>query len=306
MTRRPTLAVLAASAIALQAGVPAAGQSPSPADPPDRSNPAPPPNAAPTVNLLGLEADPLEEAIVTDRPDFTESALAVPRGHAQLEGGYTFTYDSGDGVRRSEHVYPEFLLRVGLVREWELRVAWDGWIHGEEVFREANDAGRRVVVTDRADGAGDMSLGVKRHLWDQDGLRPDFGLIVEADLPTGGRDQTSGDVDPGMKLLWGYDLTDSLGLAGNVNCAVPTSGNERFFQVSASISLAVSLTDRLGFYTEYFGFYPADFDNSDAHVANGGFTYLITDNLQLDVRAGVGLNDEADDFFAGAGFAVRF
>jgi hypothetical protein len=39
---------------------------------------------------------------------------------------------------------------------------------------------------------------------------------------------------------------------------------------------------------------------------NGGFTWLITENLQLDWRAGFGLNEEADDFFTGAGFGIRF
>jgi hypothetical protein len=38
---------------------------------------------------------------------------------------------------------------------------------------------------------------------------------------------------------------------------------------------------------------------------NGGFSYLITDNFMWDIRAGVGLNDAADDFFTGTGFSVR-
>ncbi len=37
--------------------------------------------------------DPMQEPLVTDRPDFTESTEAVPAGHLQLEAGYTFTLD---------------------------------------------------------------------------------------------------------------------------------------------------------------------------------------------------------------------
>ena len=51
----------------------------------------------PTTNVLGLEAEPLTEPLVTDRPDFTESTLTVPFGHVQLETGYTFTYDDEGG-----------------------------------------------------------------------------------------------------------------------------------------------------------------------------------------------------------------
>jgi hypothetical protein len=38
----------------------------------------------------------------------------------------------------------------------------------------------------------------------------------------------------------------------------------------------------------------------------GGLVYFITDNLAVDVRAGVGLNRQANDFLAGAGFSVRY
>jgi hypothetical protein len=34
-------------------------------------------------------------------------------------------------------------------------------------------------------------------------------------------------------------------------------------------------------------------------------TYLITNNIQWDLRAGVGLNQAADDFFTGTGISIR-
>jgi hypothetical protein len=37
----------------------------------------------------------------------------------------------------------------------------------------------------------------------------------------------------------------------------------------------------------------------------GGFTFLVNDDLQLDVSAGAGLNDAAPDFFVAAGVAWR-
>lgn len=42
------------------------------------------------------------------------------------------------------------------------------------------------------------------------------------------------------------------------------------------------------------------------HYFNGGFTYRVTPNFQLDIRAGLGLSRAADDFFTGTGFAVRY
>ena len=42
------------------------------------------------------------------------------------------------------------------------------------------------------------------------------------------------------------------------------------------------------------------------HYFDGGFTYRVSNNLQLDVRGGVGLNEAAADYFTGAGAVVRF
>ncbi|HWL93385.1 MAG TPA: transporter [Phycisphaerae bacterium] len=261
---------------------------------------------APARNILGLDAEPLTGPLVTDRPDFTESTSTIPYGHLQLEGGYTFSYDSGDGERNMDHTYPEMLARIGLVKNVELRIAWLGWSHSSQMHRERSEEGRYLKLTDFENGPTDMNLGFKFHLLDQKEWIPDFGVIVDASIPVGAQNKTSGDVDPTVKWLWAYDLGHDFAISGNVNFAVPTSENGRFFQAASSISLSHAFTDRLGGYVEYFGFYPNDRGQSDAHYTNGGLTFLVTDNFQLDIRAGVGLNDEADDFFTGIGFAYRW
>lgn len=79
----------------------------------------------------------------------------------------------------------------------------------------------------------------------------------------------------------------------------------RFAQTSASLTTSFALTDSLGMYVEYFGMYPNARNADCAHYINGGFIFPVTEDLQFDIRAGAGLNDEADDFFVGAGFAIR-
>jgi Putative MetA-pathway of phenol degradation len=264
------------------------------------------PTPPPPVNFLGLDAAPLDEPLISDRPDFTESTAVVPFGHAQLEGGYTFTYDREDDVRTRDQTFPEFLLRAGLAKDWELRVGWVGWSLTNEFFHERDRRNRPIDVKEHDDAATDTSLGFKVHLWEQKGLIPDFGVIGELSIPSGATSKTSGDVDPQVKLLWSYELTERLSLSGNVNLAVPTSNGQRFFQTAASISLGCGITDWLGSYVEYFGFYPNDLGTDCAHSVNGGLTFLINNNLQFDVRTGVGLNEEADDLFTGAGFVIRW
>lgn len=271
----------------------------------DESNSQSAESAARYVNFLGLDAAPLTEPIITDRPDFTESPAVVPWGHFQLESGYTYSYDDEDGVRGSDQTFPEILLRVGLVKDFELRVGWVGMSLGESWFTEQNDVGRTVDRNEHEDGATDMTVGSKLHLTDANGWVPEFSVITELGLPTGTDTKMSGDVDPQIKWLWSYDLSEKFSLSGNLNFSAPTIEDDRYFQTAASLSLGLSLTDRIGTYFEYFGFYPAAPGMDCAHSLDGGFTYLITENLQIDVRTGFGLNDEADDFFTGIGVSFR-
>jgi hypothetical protein len=253
-----------------------------------------------------LRREPLTEPLVTDRPDFTESTDAVPSGYVQLEMGYTFTYDREGEDRVRSHTMPEMLWRIGLFEDFELRIGWEGYTFEESQTLTETDRGRPVLRETWSQGANDLSLGFKYEYCEQDGLVPHFGVIGEITVPSGSAGFSSGDVDPEVKLLWAYDLTEWLSVAGNVNFAVPTEDGHRFFQTAASVSAAASITDALGTYVEYFGFYPASQHTDCAHYLNGGFTYLITNNFQVDVRAGVGLNEEAEDFFTGIGFAWRF
>jgi len=263
--------------------------------------------AAPPVERgwFRLDSAPLTDSIATDRPDFTESSRSVPRGHVQIEAGYTFTYDrEGDDRARTQTV-PEALLRVGVADGFELRFAWEGYSWTDTRTREKNEFDRTVTVDDWSQGASDMEVGMKLELTKQDGWCPESALLVMLSLPSGSAGSSSGDVDPLVGVIWAYELTDRLGIGGQVLLAAPTEDGSRFAQSSASLALGVDLTERIGAYVEYYGLYPNGPHADCAHVVDGGFTLLVTDNLQLDWRAGFGLNEEADDFFTGVGIAWR-
>jgi len=258
------------------------------------------------VNIFGFAADPIDEPLVTDRPDFTESTEAVPLGRFQLESGYTFTYDREGGERIREQGFPELLLRVGVARDFELRFGWGGYALTEREFQSESRRGRPISPEEHIQGAEDFELGFKLKIHEQRGLIPHLAILGGVTFPSGSPSASSGDVDPSLGMLWAYDLSDDLALAGQFIFATPTDDGDRFFQSAASVSLGAALTDRLGTYVEYFGFYPDAEQSDSSHTVNGGFTYLVDTNFQIDIRAGFGLNEQADDFFTGVGFAWRF
>lgn len=250
----------------------------------------------PPTGILGLVAAPIDEPLVTDRPDFTESTLAVPLGRVQIEAGLTFTRDGAGGGRHEESFEaPEMLLRLGLAQGFELRI-------GAPSYAWEDDG-----VLD-VDGLTDMGIGFKLELGEQSGARPSLAVLGELSIPTGDDAFSSDEVDPTLILAWAYDIGESgWSIAGNVGVSsLEDSMGDRFEEFTSSLALGIPLTDEFSAYAEYFGFYRHDAASGPEHFFNSGVTYLINNNTQLDFRVGLGLNGRADDFFTGAGVSFRF
>ncbi len=271
--------------------------------------PAPSPSSAPFNEPSAVPSPPaLQEpslTISTDRPSFSDGTGFVPVGHFQLETGYTYTFRDRDGVETHRHNGPEVLARIGVINDrLELRLIASGfsWIH-------TDDHGE--VST--AQGWNDLALGLKLKLTDQDRWLPRVVLGAQTTLSIGTGAISNQLPEPTLKLIWSYDLGQSLGdswnsltLGGNLNLAWPTTSGDRFTQGQASLYLAFPLLPRTTGFAEYYVIGPNSKGADAAHYTDLGATYLLTDRIQLDARVGVGLNHEADNCFAGVGISFLF
>ena len=246
----------------------------------------------------------LDEPLVTDRPDFTEASVTVGRGVAQLETGYTYTYDDEGDESVKSHSVGEPLLRVGVLADWlEFRIAWS---YTDE---EGTSGGPAGPTRQNLSGSEDLYLGLKIGLTPQEGVLPEMALVPQMTVPTGGGNRTADEVLPGVNWLYGWDITEIISFGGSTqaNRAIDDGTGRSYTEFAQSLTVGYSLTDRLGMYTEWFAFFPHSADTARAeHYFNGGFTYLLSDDVQFDIRGGQGLNDAADDWFAGTGLSIRF
>lgn len=243
--------------------------------------------------------------LVTDRPDQTESPVAVPAGLVQVESGLTLTvHDAGPYETRIVEG-PGTLVRVGLGRRAELRLAWDGWID-EDRDPDDEQLGERT-----RDGAGDGEVGVKVGLRSEAGAWPETALLVGVSLPVGDGAFSSDRLDPAIRLAFGHTLTERLSLGYNVGVDWSSEPGdegvrETFSRLVYTVALGTALTERLGAFVELFGVEPVDAPAGSEVSVDGGLTYLLRPNLQLDLSAGAGLNEEAPDAFVGAGVSYRW
>ena len=215
--------------------------------------------------------------------------------------GYTYSVDD-DGVSQVKgQSYPQTLLRVGLFADWfEFRLATTAL---EETVRTA---GVRNVAT----GSDDLNLGIKLALTEQFGILPEMVILPQMFVPIGSDAFTSDEVLPGLNWLYAWDINDRLSLAGSTqaNRVVDSLGNA-YTELAQSVAVGVSLTECIGTYGEWFVIAPHSATTADAqteHYFDGGLTFLVNNNLQFDVLAGVGLNSTAVDFFGGGGVSMRF
>lgn len=230
----------------------------------------------------------------TDRPDQTESSALVAPRHLQLEIGVQYV-DEGSSARTLAS--PTTLIRLGVIERLELRF------------------GIPTVVTefagDNATDFADPELGVKVKLWAEKGARPEAALIAGTSIPIGSDGASSERFDPAFRFAFGHTLPKGFSLGYNAGVAWTTEpddvggrSTESRFEYTAA--LGYDFTERWGGFIEVFGDVGLSDSGGAAHSVDGGVVYLVRENLQLDAAVGVGLTDDAPDWFVTAGVSYRF
>ena len=232
-------------------------------------------------------------SIVTDRPDQTESAESIPPGFIQFELGWTFTREEKGNETQENHALPETLLRVGMGRGLEARVGFSGF-----VFENQFETGESQQNT-HTSGTGDAEIGFKYEMGRWSGGQMAF--LGGISIPMGQSDFSNQYVDPSFRLLVAHSLGERLSLGYNIGIEdIRTK-----LKTPYTIALGVSVSNRFGAFIESFGAFGLTEDLAANHSLDGGFTFLASDALQFDVHVGVGLNETAEDWFIGGGFAFR-
>jgi hypothetical protein len=237
--------------------------------------------------LLPAVALGQDDPLVSDRPDFTESAVTITPGRFQIEAGVT--HGEADGAETT--AFGEFLLRIGVAAHTEIRLGLGSWL------QEAGDR----------DGAANPTLGLKQRFLRGEGARPDFAVIALTTVPLGSDEVASSQAEPAVVGAAQWDLGETIGLGVNLGWSSlhDAARDEHFSSAWLSASLGLAASDRGGLFLEGFGFDGEEPGGGNTGYLDAGATYALGPDLQLDARYGRGLNGRDDEWFAGAGFVVR-
>jgi len=253
------------------------------------------------------QRNPWCERIDTERHDFTQSATTVGRHVKQLEFGYSYFYRDHESERESSHTTPELLFRYGLSEDVELRLRWN---YAWQFISEESD---KI-------GAEPLRFGIKLQMTRQCceySLVPTSALEIRATAPTAGRDFDTGGSDYSLDYIYQWNLTKKVRFAGSTGFITNGLGDfgllpdepkqEDYIGLTQSAVLGLERNESSTFYAEWFCIYSQGLEDEFVDsVFNIGIDQYISDDFVLDLRAGIGLTDDADNSFFGVGGGYRF
>jgi hypothetical protein len=242
---------------------------------------------------------PFAEALETDRDSFTPSTTTVGACRTVVEAAYSFI-DNRDV--KETHSYPEMLVRIGVDEDIELRLGWNYEVGG--AGSDVSGAGGHEFEAGALERQSTLSYGFKGRLVSRRGWLPENSVILGGRTPTSGE---SNDTHVVATYVFGWELPARSKLDAAIRYAT-ASEDEDFFNIWApSVVYKWPLGERLEPHVEYFALFSDGKEDEFAkHYVSPGAHYLITSDLEVGVRLGWGLNDDASKFFTNAGLGWRF
>ena len=243
-------------------------------------------------NAISVGQESMREPLITDRPDQTESAFIVPAGFFQIETGFLFGRHETNSFTEDNLNLFTTLLRYGINQHFELRLGTSYLMH--ETSGWANDV--------QTSGLTPVTAGMKFKMVEEMGLVPEMAFLAIVTLPHSGKEEFSPEYTATeFRFAAEYTFSDWLGMGINLGGA--WDGSSVKPAGIYSLVLGADVGGRTGLFLEGYGELPQG--TQPDHRLDGGLTYLVKHNLQLDASAGVGLSEISPDFFVNAGLSWR-
>jgi len=253
--------------------------------------------AAGALVLPAIAAAESARELETDRDSFTFAPTTVGAATSVLESSYSFI---DNRVGPEAHSVPELLVRRGIGEKVEARLGFNyeaggaGTVSGNEVGGEdiENEEESRVLY------------GAKVETSAQTGWLPRSSAIVQGYTPVYGPSNQSTVVIGeafGWRFASGWEWTSAMRYGTGFDKA------DAFNQWAPSSVLKVPVGERWNVHVEYFGILSSGKERPiNVQYASLGGHVLATDDLEIGLRFGWGLNDTTPNFFTNVGVGLRY
>jgi hypothetical protein len=235
----------------------------------------------------------LTQHLVTDRPDATEASSTVGKGILQFETGGLFeSYKTGN-IKTENYTFNTMLIRYGILDNLELRLGWD--------FVEGVTKINNQKLDNVTSGLSPLLFGMKIDIAKENGVIPEIALIGHiSPIFSASADYRPEYTDIGFRLSLSHTLSEKSSIGYNIGAEWGNDSPEA--AAIYTLAYGYSITDKFGMYSELYGDLPKD--SSANHYWDAGFTYLVSNDLQLDTYFGTSITKGQDILF-GLGLSYR-
>jgi len=233
------------------------------------------------------------DALVTDRPDATEASSTVGKGTLQIETGGFYESFEENSIKSESYTYNTTLVRYGILDNLELRVGWD--------FTEGTTKVNGNKLDNVTSGFSPLLLGVKIDIAEESGCMPEIALIGHIfPLFTSAKDYRPETTGIDFRFSLSHTLSEKSSIGYNIGAQWGDDSSEA--AAIYTLAYGYSFTDKFGAYAELYGDLPED--SSANHYWDAGFTYLVSNNIQLDTYFGTSFT-KGQDILIGLGASFR-
>lgn len=242
----------------------------------------------------------------TDRPDKTESAYTVDAGHFQLEMDLlSYSYDRYNTLPNSARVeswaVAPLNLKLGLRNDLDAQLVL-------QTYNRVRIREHSTGVVTRQSGFGDVIPRLKYNVWGNDGGQTALALMPYVKLPTNQDQLGNNSVEGGLIVPMALELPAdfAMGLMTEFDVVRDSGGSGYHPEFINTITFSRDLIGKLGGYVEFFSLVSTEQGSSWVGTVDVGFTYGLTDNLQLDGGVNIGVTRSADDVNPFIGLSFRY
>jgi hypothetical protein len=221
-----------------------------------------------------------------NRPSKTETATVLDKGVFQFESVFETELTGDPGDREKEILFPGVMFRYGVGWGVELMLS-----NQYETYRD-----KSVSVN----GFTDIDIGAKVLLLKGNDKKTEVALVSHLFLPTGSNGISNARVGNESMVLVYHELNEKMGIEYNVGYSNFETDSKRGDLVYSFVT-DYEINDKSGIFIETYG-YLVEIEALEASV-DFGIAHQFTDNLELELAAGTGINHEM--FFALIGLSWR-
>ena len=240
-----------------------------------------------------------EAPICTDRPTKANAVCTVPAGRVQAETGLAgWSLTRMDGTRSKLLTLGASSAKFGLTAKSDLQIGFTPIAR----LTVRQDGGRQQLA-----GVGDVVIRYKRRLTG-DTSPVQAGIIPFIKLPTARRGLGNRRVEGGIAVPVSFGAGKSTFTFGpELDLLADGDGNGHHLSLVNLINLAVPVVPGLTVIGELwsnYNFEPAGTVRQAS--ADAALAYALSDDLQLDAGANIGLTRDTPDIELSAGASIRF